>query len=138
MALVCSKQCMPLPQSSSCALCSKISFLVCRTKEATALVCRASEACYLMRVLVGHQLPRLTMLLEEKSREHLQKMNLKELICTKEGEHTISQLITVLINEHQQAAGAYSTSVQLALQCAGSPLHTHFPHMNQFSLIARE
>ena len=85
-------------------------------------MCRASEACYLMRVLVGHQLPRLTMLLEEKSREHLQKMNLKELICTKEGEHTISQLITVLINEHQQAAGAYSTSVCTALEVLCIPI----------------
>lgn len=83
-------------------------------------MCRANEACYLTRVLIEHQLPRLSMLLDEKSKEQLQRMNLKELICTREGEHTISQLITVLINEHQQAAGLCFTrcAVLCVLNCA--------------------
>ena len=68
-------------------------------------MCRANEACYLMRVLIENSLPRLSQLLEEPWRARLQSMSLKDLICTKDGENTVAQLVSVLINEHQQSSG---------------------------------
>lgn len=77
----------------------------CRTKEASAFVCRANEACFLLRVLIENSLPRLTQLLEEPWRGRLQSMSLKDLICSKEGENTVAQLMSVLINQYQQSSG---------------------------------
>ncbi len=76
-----------------------------RVQEITALVSRAGEACFLVRVLIENQLPRLTTLMEESWRKRLQNMSLRELVCTKEGEETMTQLISVLLEQHQQAAG---------------------------------
>ena len=85
----------------------------CRVQEVTALVSRASEGCYLVRVLIENQLSRLSTLLEDARRKRLQGMSLKDLVCSKEGEDTMTQLISVLLDEHQKAAG----EMQLALQC---------------------
>ncbi len=76
-----------------------------RVQEVTALVSRASEACFLVRVLIANQLSRLTQLMDESWRKRLQNMSLKDLVCTKDGEETMTQIIAVLLDEHQKAAG---------------------------------
>ena len=76
-----------------------------RVQEVTGLVSRASEACFLVRILIENQLPRLTTLLDESWRKRLQSMSLKDLVCTKDGEETMTQIIAVLLDEHQKAAG---------------------------------
>lgn len=35
----------------------------------------------------------------------MQTMSLKDLVCTKDGEETMTQIIAVLLDEHQKAAG---------------------------------
>ena len=80
----------------------------------TALVSRASEGCYLVRVLIENQLSRLSTLLEDARRKRLQAMSLKDLVCSKEGEDTMTQLISVLLDEHQKAAGE-AIAVDLSL-----------------------
>ena len=56
-------------------------------------------------MLIANQLSRLTQMLDDAWRKRLQNMSLKDLVCTKEGEETMTQIIAVLLDEHQKAAG---------------------------------
>ena len=59
----------------------------------------------MVRVLIANQLSRLTQLIDDSWRKRLQTMSLKDLVCTKDGEETMTQIIAVLLDEHQKAAG---------------------------------
>ncbi|DBA94363.1 TPA: hypothetical protein ACH3X1_001969 [Trebouxia sp. C0004] len=87
-----------------------------KVQEVTALVSRASEACFLVRVLIANQLSRLTQLIDDSWRKRLQNMSLKDLVCTKDGEETMTQIIAVLLDEHQKAAGLEDSSLSSRLQ----------------------
>ena len=77
----------------------------CRLREITGLASRASQACFLVSLLISRQLPRLTILLEETWRKKLAGFTLKDVVCSKDGEDTMTQLISVLLDEHQAAPG---------------------------------
>ncbi|DBA89731.1 TPA: hypothetical protein ACH3X2_004613 [Trebouxia sp. C0005] len=87
-----------------------------KVQEVTALVSRASEACFLVRVLIANQLSRLTQLIDDSWRKRLQNMSLKDLVCSKDGEETMTQIIAVLLDEHQKAAGLEDSSLSSRLQ----------------------
>lgn len=85
--------------------------LCCRLCDITGLASRASQACILVSLLISRQLPRLVTLLEEPWRKRLAGLSLKDVVCSKDGEDTMTQLISVLLDEHQAPPGMYQTVV---------------------------
>lgn len=77
----------------------------CRLRDITGLSSRASQACFLVNLLISRQLPRLVTLLEEPWRKRLAALSLRDVVCSKDGEDTMTQLISVLLDEHQTSPG---------------------------------
>ena len=76
-----------------------------RLRDFTGMTSRASQACFLVSLLISRQLPRLTALLEEPWRKRLAALSLKEVVGSKDGEDTMTQLISILLDEHQASPG---------------------------------
>lgn len=83
------------------------------------LVARGAEACFLLRTLSEHHMPRLVSRLDEPIRARLQPLKLRDWVCSHEGESVAAQLISVLVTEHLSASGAARTRV---LTPASQPL----------------
>ena len=101
--------------------------LCCRLRDITGLASRASQACFLVNLLISRQLPRLVTLLEEPWRKRLAALSLREVVCSKDGEDTMTQLISVLLDEHQASpgmyhAGAHKFQFSVSLQTDASTL----------------
>ena len=90
--------------------CSILKFSArCRLREITGLTSRASQACFLVSLLISRQLPRLTSLLEEAWCKKVASLSLKDVVCSKDGEDAMTQLISVLLDEHQASPGTWPT-----------------------------
>ena len=66
---------------------------------------RGAEACFLLRILSEHHMPRLTSRLDDATRGRLQPLRLRDWVCSSEGEAVAAQLISVLVTEHLTATG---------------------------------
>ncbi len=78
----------------------------CRVSGLRALVTRAAEGTFLIRLLFEHNLGRLTMRSDESIRRALREpLRLRDWVCSASGEATASGFISLLISEHRTATG---------------------------------
>ena len=78
----------------------------CRVSGLRALVTRAAEGTFLIRLLSEHNLGRLTMRSDESIRRALREpLRLRDWVCSASGEATASGFISLLISEHRTSTG---------------------------------
>ncbi|KAL4425159.1 hypothetical protein ABPG77_008264 [Micractinium sp. CCAP 211/92] len=87
-----------------------------RTEAVHALVARAAEACFLLRVLCEHNIGRLALRMEEGLRAQLRVLRFREWVSSEDGEAVATQLISVLVAEHLSATGGVAEDLAAALQ----------------------
>ncbi|KAL4426022.1 hypothetical protein ABPG75_010038 [Micractinium tetrahymenae] len=87
-----------------------------RTEAVRALVARAAEACFLLRVLSEHNIGRLAVRMEEGFRSQLRALRFREWVSSEDGEAVATQLISVLVAEHLSATGGVAEDLAAALQ----------------------
>lgn len=81
---------------------------MCRVDAVGGLIVRAAEACFLLRTLGEHHMPRLASRLDEPMRGRLLPLTLRDWVCSREGDAVAAQLISVLVTEHLTATGGAS------------------------------
>eukprot|EP00887_Chlorella_sp_A99_P007116 scaffold2.g7116.t1 len=91
-----------------------------RAAGVRALVARAAESAFLLRVLVEHNIGRLAARMEESLRQQLRSLRFREWVSSEEGEAMATQLISVAVGEHLAAAGGVAEDLAAALQ-SGAP-----------------
>ncbi|PRW05942.1 nuclear pore complex Nup155 isoform B [Chlorella sorokiniana] len=87
-----------------------------RTEAVRALVARAAQACFLLRVLAEHNLGRMAARLDEPARAQLRGLRFREWVASEDGEALATQLISVLVAEHLSASGGVAEDLAAALQ----------------------
>ena len=81
--------------------------MVCRVSGLRALVTRAAEGTFLIRLLCEHNLGRLAARSDEGVRRALSEpLRLREWVTAPAGEQVASALISLLISEHLTVSGA--------------------------------
>lgn len=87
-----------------------------------ALISRASQACFLLRVLSEHNLGRLAARAEESHRMALQSIRFRDWVASQEGEAVAAALVSVLVAEHLHATGGVAEDLAAAL-ASGCPAY---------------
>ncbi|MEW5305512.1 MAG: hypothetical protein WDW36_008046 [Sanguina aurantia] len=89
------------------------------TAHVGALVAKAAEALFLLRILARNNLGRLTARLDAASVKSLTAMTLRELVYGKEGQSIATKLISVMVTEALEAGGAGAGGVGAVESVAG-------------------
>lgn len=77
----------------------------CRVGYVRSLVARSAEACFLLRTLSEHHMPRLVSRLDDAGQARLQPLKLRDWVCSQQGEAVAAQLISGLVTEHLNSTG---------------------------------
>lgn len=81
-----------------------------------ALARRASEACFLLRVLTEGNFPRLASRCSEGTRVRLTALKFRDLVTSAEGEAVAAQLISTLVGQHMNSGGGRTEDLASILQ----------------------
>ena len=93
-----------------------------RVSGLRALVTRAAEGTFLIRLLSEHNLGRLALRSDEGVRRTLrEQLRLREWVCSQAGEAVASGLISLLISEHLTATGALTSALPVHKENSREP-----------------
>jgi nuclear pore complex protein Nup155 len=95
---------------------------IAKCETIRALVSRAAQGCFLLRVLSEHNLGRLAARAEESHRMALQSIKFRDWVASQEGEAVAAALVSVLVAEHLHATGGVAEDLAAAL-ASGCPAY---------------
>eukprot|EP00884_Botryococcus_braunii_P002912 jgi/Botrbrau1/12621/Bobra.0169s0148.1 len=91
-----------------------------KTAAVRALVQRAAEGCFLLRILVESNLPRLLAGLGPTQAIRMASLRLRDWVASPEGETVAAALVSALVGEHLSTSGGVAEDLGAILQ-AGCP-----------------